>query len=72
MNKSQGGNRSKLDRHSHKASSTSNHDILDVGTRLKFGGAYEYWGLFPDVDILEVLAMAVRLACDRGSQSLSH
>jgi hypothetical protein len=32
----------------HKASSASNHDVLDVWTGLKLGGADEDWGTFPD------------------------
>lgn len=43
----------------HKASTPCNHDILDIRTRLEFGGARKDWSISPDVNVLQVSALTV-------------
>jgi hypothetical protein len=45
---------------SHEASSTGNHDILDIWKRLKLGRADEDWSLLPDRIVLEERGILAR------------
>jgi hypothetical protein len=39
---------------SHEASTTSDHNILDIREGLEFSGTLQYWGFLPDTGIIEI------------------
>lgn len=47
---------------SHEASTSSDHNILDIWQRLKLGATSQDWGLLPDTKILKELE-GIRIRC---------
>jgi hypothetical protein len=51
-----------LELHVHEASTSSDHDILDIRERFELGAADEHWSILPHAIILEeagAIAMAI-------------